>query len=162
MKKLLTLVLGVAVLGIASVARAGGHNDAGCGVGTLIFKDNTKVQQILAVTTNQWMQQSFSITSGTSGCTPDGASAKRHREREIFVAVNYRSLSKELATGDGEYASSFGSLMGCSQEALPVFLDYTKSNYGKLFKEGTTPKELLGNMEMQISSDRVLSQVCTL
>lgn len=151
------------MLSIASAAYAGGHNDAGCGIGSLIFKDNTKVQQSLVYTIHYFLPQSSSITSGTSGCSPDGNSAMRRKEREVFVAVNFRSLSKELAMGSGEFASSFASLMGCSEESVPAFLQETKESYSEIFsKDGTTPKEMLNRIESTVTSDQDLSQVCVL
>ena len=51
---------------LAVPAGAGGFNDAGCGLGAQIWTDNTRGQQVLAATTNQYFGQVFSVTSGRS------------------------------------------------------------------------------------------------
>jgi hypothetical protein len=162
MRKILSLAIVGAILGIAaSVQAKGGHHDAGCGVGAMIWKDNTKGQQILAATTNQWFAPSFSITSGTSGCTPEGM-ALRQKKRKVFVAVNYRALRRELAAGEGEYASSFASLMGCSGDGASAFLSHAKSNYNTLVPAGSTPEAMLSNAEHSVTATPSLAAVCTL
>lgn len=162
MRKLFAFIVAGAALGWAAAASAGGHNDAGCGIGAMVFKDNTKGQQILAATTNQYLGQVYSITSGTFGCTPD-AVAFRREQRRIFMAVNFRNLSRELAQGQGEYASSFASLMGCREEAVPQFLSVTKRDYDALFPEtGATPEAVLQAVESRVSSDKELAGACTL
>ena len=51
------LFIAAAVFGLASVAYAGNQNDAGCGLGSQLFKENKPVHQIVAATTT---------TNGTS------------------------------------------------------------------------------------------------
>ena len=45
-----TLMMLVAVAGLTSLAHAGGHLDAGCGLGSMLFKEDKPVHQILAAT----------------------------------------------------------------------------------------------------------------
>lgn len=152
------------VLALASGAWAGGsQNMAGCGLGSMLFKESGTGPQILAATTNgSTYSQLFGITSGTSGCTSQGWSfAKIQRER--YVAANFRSLSRELAVGKGEFASSLASVMGCKAEVLPRFLAVAKEKHTSLFpSEGSTPSGMLRTLETTIAADGALAPGCTL
>jgi len=161
----LPLIAGLALFAASAsyAGTGGGQNMAGCGLGSMIFQDNnnTKGAQSTAATTNgTFYNMYFGITSGTLGCSSEGLWAKR--QQEVFVATNFRNLSRELATGEGEYARSFAEVMGCGSDAAS-FLDYTKQNHGEIFSsEKTTPAEALEAVRDGISADANLSSVCTL
>lgn len=158
MKK--TLWTAVASAGLASAAWAGHQNDAGCGLGSLLFKENKPVHQILAATTNGIMgNQTFGITTGTAGCE-SGGMINASREREVFTAVNFRALERELAAGQGQYVSSLAVLSGCRGGQFTAF---AKARYEKLFpSEKTTALELLSNLDKEIASDPAMSRACAL
>src|SRR5690349_24196548 len=107
MKKLTTFAAALGVLPALALA-TGNHPMAGCGLGYLLLsnKDNDKVTQVLGSTTNgTFGTQTFGISSGTSGCTEDGA-VKVARATEVFVEVNLDSLRREMAQGQGEYVNT--------------------------------------------------------
>ena len=157
------LVLAATAVLLAGAVYAGNQNDAGCGVGSLIFKENQPAQQILAATTNgTFGNQTFGITTGTLGCSSGGV-MKAEKQRDVYVAVNYRNLSRDLSAGTGEYATSFAKLLGCTKESVPSFLTFAKEKYTILIpSEQTTSDEFLKNVETQIAKDPVLSKGCTL
>jgi len=158
MKKTLWVV--VAVAGLASLAQAGGHLDAGCGLGSLLFTEDKPVHQILAATTNgTFGNQTFGITTGTLGCSSGGL-IKASKEREVFTATNYRALERELAAGKGQYVSSLAALSGCKTEE---FTSFAKARYEKLIpSEKTSPAELLSNLDKEIAADSAMSKACVL
>jgi len=142
------LMVGAAVLA-ASVASAGNQNDAGCGVGAMLFKNNGMIDQVLASTTNGMFGQSLSITTGTVGC---GASAKSASiKQESYIASNFRDLSREMAAGRGEYVSSLASLMKCDRA---TFGKFTQSKYETLFPTANvTAAQLLTALKAEMSKD---------
>lgn len=162
------------LLGIISVAlfaapaafagSGGGQNMAGCGWGSQVFKDNknTKGAQSTAATSNGlFFNQAFGITSGTSGCTAVPGLARL--EREQFLAVNRRNLSRELSTGSGEYAASFAALMGCREDGVASFLSFVKQRYDRLFPEkDAAPAEIIAALEFEITRDAKLSRACAI
>lgn len=156
MKRTLWTLAAVAVL--AAAARAG-QNDAGCGLGAQLFKENKPVDQILAATTNGTVSnQTFGITTGTLGCTSGGLIKTASIERQVFVATNIRALGLEMAQGKGEYVSSLAALSGCR---APEFSAFAKARYEKLFpSEKTTPSELLSNIDKEITSDPAMAKAC--
>src|SRR6266851_7073438 len=98
MKKVIVLSIMASLLPTLVIAR-GNHPMAGCGLGYLLLsnKDNEKVTQVLGATTNgTFGTQTFGISSGTSGCTKDGA-VKMARATEVYVDVNFDSLRQEMA-----------------------------------------------------------------
>ena len=157
MKRALYAAVAAAVLSSAAFA-AGGQNDAGCGLGSMLFKEDKPVHQILAATTNgTFGNQTFGITTGTLGCTSGGL-LKASREREVFTAANFRALERELAAGQGEYVSSLAALTGCKAEPFAAF---AKSHYEALLPSAaTTPAQLLQNLDTQIQGDRSMAKAC--
>ncbi len=127
---------------------------AGCGLGYLLFsnKDNTKVTQVLGATTNgTFGSQTFGITSGTSGCTEDGA-VKMAKETEVFAELNLESLRQEMAIGKGEYVSAFATLLGTPEARRPELMKFFQQNYSQLFPSShTTSSELMTTLAAKLS-----------
>lgn len=112
MKSLLTLT--VFVVMFAMQAQAG---DAGCGFGSMIIKSNTKVLQLLAVTTNHsFGSQTLGITFGTSGCSASGL-VQNDKQIQYFVEVNQEDLMREMAQGRGDKLITLAALHGCASDA---------------------------------------------
>lgn len=104
----------VAVILTGSFALAAG--DAGCGLGSLIISKNSKLLQLLAMTTNSWFfTQPLGITSGTSGCNANGI-VKSEKQIQYFVEVNQDDLTREMAQGHGDKLSTLAALNGCTTE----------------------------------------------
>ena len=168
MKKVALVAVAVAMAaGLAVVASAGSQNDAGCGVGSLIFKNNDAGSQILAATTNgTFGNQTFGITTGSVGCTGGGIgkmTGKAKTDQVNFVAANFRDLNREMVTGGGEYVNSLAALMGCTKEAAPAFASFTQSHYKTIGpSEKTAPEAIVESLHMGIAQDAVLASACTL
>lgn len=119
---------------------------AGCGLGSLIFKDNSAFPQSLASTSNNFLgilvgnggggifgfTQSFAISSGTSNCIPSGKSIAEHKQGE-FLKHNLSLIAKESSRGEGEMLSGFAQTFGCSQEAIVPFKQTLQRNYQHIF-----------------------------
>lgn len=161
MKKYVIAMLGLALFSSPSVFAAG-YGDAGCGLGSLVFGDSPGAIQILAATTNATGIQSFGISSGTSNCDAEGFDISQ-REQETFVANNFSSLSKEMASGKGEHLAALAELIGCSPEKAPTFASIAQQNYEVIFaSDQTTPRTMLKTVKERISQNPELSQSCGL
>lgn len=161
MKKfyMLSVILGIMML--SSPVFAAGYGDAGCGLGSIVFGDSEGPVQILAATTNATGIQSFGISSGTSNCDAEGWDTVR-RDQEVFVAQNLDSLSKEMATGEGESLVTLAGLLGCSQESVATFTSFTQQNYESIFEsEDTTSTEILNTVKKSMLENLTLSASCT-
>lgn len=130
------------------------HPMAGCGLGYVLFahEDNSKPRQILGATVNGTSgNQTFGITSGTLGCTEDGA-VKFAKEAEVFADVNLDSLRYEMAIGEGEYVNSFATLLGASETTRPTLVKFFQAEYTSLFpSSNTTSAQLLQVLEGKLA-----------
>jgi predicted AAA+ superfamily ATPase len=162
MRKLPAMVALLFTLTIASSALAAGYGAAGCGWGgKVIGKNNDILAQLGATVLNGFLSnQTFGITSGTSGCGKSGL-VMAENEQTIFVQNNYNSLAKEMAAGEGENLNTLAGLMGCSADQTQHFAVFTKDNYNAIFKsEQDTPSEMLATLKQGLSGDPVLAASC--
>src|ERR1700680_2820113 len=128
MKKFLAISLVAGLLPTFGLAR-GNHPMAGCGLGYLLLSNesNDKVKQVLGATTNgTFGTQTFGISSGTSGCTQDGA-VKVAKATEVYAEVNLDSLRREMAMGQGEFVNTFASMLGANEATRPALVKFFQS-----------------------------------
>lgn len=135
----------------------------GCGLGKIAWAgvrgQNKIVQQVLAATTNGTLgNQTFGITSGTSGCTNDGL-VMDHQKVSVFASVNFENLKQDMAQGRGERLTSLAWLMGIPAEQQGAFFALTQEKHGVLFQsETTTSTEMLIALNRELSAHPVLAQ----
>lgn len=109
-------------------------NSVGCGLGSQIFDGQSGiVPQSLAVTTNGTLgNQTFGISSGTSGCDPDGAVIASQRV-PMYVGDNLDALARDMATGSGEALESLASVMQINATDRAAFYVATREHYSRIF-----------------------------
>ncbi len=118
---------------------------AGCGLGSMLIRDNN-IMQVLAATTNgSSYSQSFGITTGTSNCTASGAQTAM--EQKVFMQANVASLSVEAAQGSGDNLHAFAELLGCDHEMLA---QVSQAHYGELFQD-RSPDGVLNRYHARLS-----------
>jgi hypothetical protein len=144
-----------------TTASAAGYGMAGCGLGSLAFKDQPGMIQIVAATLNGiYGNQTFGITSGTSNCAEDGVSVAE-KEKEYFSEANFESLNVEMAQGSGETLEAFAHIMGCEGEGVQAFSQLTQAKYSEIYPDpATTPEQMLGNLNHVMSEDASLATSC--
>lgn len=142
-------------------AFAAGYGPAGCGLGSMFIGSKPGASQIFAATTNgTFGSQTLGITFGTSNCGDNGL-LSMNKEREVFATENYTSLVKEMAQGKGESLSTLASLYQCPAASHQEFGAMTQQQFSNLIvSEKTTPVELLGQIEVQLSQHAGLAQAC--
>jgi len=155
MKKLCAVVALAALLVSPLIVHAVGKNTmAGCGLAYQLYasKTNSRGPQILASTTNGLLgNQTFGITSGTSGCNPDGRIAKSE-EIQTFAETNLDQIRYEIARGDGAFVSAFASLLGASEKSMPKVIKFLNEEYAQLFpKPETSAQEMLEVLDKKMS-----------
>ncbi|MDH4225430.1 MAG: DUF3015 domain-containing protein [Deltaproteobacteria bacterium] len=154
-KKLISIL---ALIGLATTGSAMAGDTSGCGLGKVVLDGKSgMIMNLLASTTNgTFGSQTFGITSGTSGCSADNVLMKE-KEKEVFVAVNFDNLSKDMAMGQGQTLSAFASLMGCS---VGDFSRMTQAKYDVLTQGSEAA--LLENVKKEIAVDPKLAAACGL
>lgn len=135
MNKKLVCAAVIAMLPAAAFAK-GENNVGSCGWGTKLFDGQAGVApQVLAATTNGTSgNQTFGVTTGSSGCTQDGV-VKSNWKTAMFIDGNKEKLARDMSTGQGETLESLASVMGVRDEHKPAFFRVTKENFAKIFSD---------------------------
>src|SRR5690554_2131689 len=117
-------------------------NVGGCGLGSKLMEGNEGIApQVLAVTTNgTFGNQTFGITSGTSGCTQDGVVRSNWRTA-MYIDNNMNKLARDMSVGEGESIDSLASLLEMQAEDKEVFSNAVQENFGRIFPTATIGSE---------------------
>jgi hypothetical protein len=146
----LALAIGI-LLGGTALA----EDSTGCGLGTKLFEGKSGVVfQVMAVTTNGSLgNQTFGISSGTSGCDPEGTivySAAVQR----FMGERIDYVASDMSQGGGENLDALAELIGVSDEDKAAFFELTKANFGRIFPTAdTTAEEALVHLQELMAED---------
>jgi hypothetical protein len=153
MRKLFALGLAAGLLAPSLALAEGNHPMAGCGLAYVLFasKDNSKPIQVIGATTNQWGTQTFGISSGTSGCTDDGA-VKFVAQAELYAEINLKELSRDIAAGRGEYLDAFSALIGVKTDKRSAFGGFAQEKFAVLFPSAdTSSTQMLNTLSRELS-----------
>jgi len=143
-----------------AVFAAGENNVGSCGWGSKVFDGQKGIApQVLAATTNGTSgNQTFGVTSGTSGCTQDGA-VKSTWKTAMFIDGNKEKLARDMSVGDGETLASLAAVMGVRDEHKADFYRLTKTNFDKIYPSADVSTDQVRIALIQaLSTDDVLSQ----
>ena len=129
MKKILVSIAAVIALSSSLVANV--NSQTGCGLGSMIIKDDsTAIMLALQATTNATFgNQTFGITSGTLGCKK--TQFVMNKQVQEFVASNMDQLAKEIAIGHGESVDTLAELLSVSDKV--AFSASLQENYNKIY-----------------------------
>jgi hypothetical protein len=137
--------------------------DAGCGLGSMVIQENTKVMQILAATTNGFTgTQIFGISSGTSNCKAQNL-VMRDKAVQYFAEVNLDDLSREMAQGRGEKLGTLAALYGCNSSGKTQFARTLQKSYEKIIPAAdTNAVEMVRQINHAVDSNSELNRACSL
>ena len=152
----------VAVLAaLPAVAMA--DNVGQCGWGSkLMAGQSGVVPQVAAVTTNgTFGNQTFGITTGTSGCTQDGAVSSNWRT-SLFIDGNKENLARDMSIGNGESLDSLAHLIGVESQDRAAFNRVAKENMARIFpsQDVSTP-QIAAALREVLANDAQLSRYST-
>lgn len=153
---LLATVLGAAPL----TGFAANDNIGSCGWGTKLFDGQSGIApQVLAVTTNGTSgNQTFGITSGTSGCTQDGM-VKSSWVTAMFIDGNRHQLARDMSVGSGETLDVLAALIGVEAQDRALFDTTVKSSYGQIYtSEQATADEIAAALRDVLAQNAVLAR----
>ena len=159
MSKKLLCALVIAAMPVAAFA-AGENNVGSCGWGSKVFDGQKGIApQVLAATTNGTSgNQTFGVTSGTSGCTQDGA-VKSTWKTAMFIDGNKEKLARDMSIGEGETLASLATVMGVSDAHKAEFYRLTKANFNKIYPSADASTDQIRIALIQVlSTDKDLSQ----
>lgn len=153
MKKLIIAAL------IALPVTAFADNVGSCGWGSKAWAGQKGIApQVLAVTTNGTSaNQTFGISSGTSGCTQDGVVTSNWKTA-MFIDGNKAQLARDAASGRGETLDALAVLLNVRQEDKAQFLALTKTQYGVIFAPGASSDDVATKLQQVLAADTRLAQ----
>jgi hypothetical protein len=127
MKKIISLI---AAIGLTTSMYA--NDNTGCGLGSLVIKDQSTVMlQVLAATTNGTSgSQTFGITSGTSNCNKPSNFVSNDKLNQ-FVGENMDELALDISAGKGETLATVAKLMNV--ENTPEFSSKLQANFSNIY-----------------------------
>jgi len=156
MKKIL---IAVVISALPALAFAQQNNIGTCGWGAKLFDGQSGMApQVLAVTTNgTFGNQTFGITTGTSGCTQDGV-VKSTWKTAMFIDGNKDRLARDMSIGNGETLDSLAHLVGVREEDRATFGRVMQANVSLIFPSGSTTSDSVVALKQVLRSDRELAQ----
>ena len=141
-------------------AMAAGENNIGsCGWGGKLFDGQRGIApQVLGATTNgTFGNQTFGISSGTSGCTQDGV-VKSSWKTAMFIDGNKSKLARDMSTGSGETLESLAKLIGIQDQHKAAFFQATKDNFSNIFtSDNVTTDQVMASLKQVLASDSELA-----
>lgn len=158
MKKM-SLLLAALLLPMTAMA-AGENNIGSCGWGSKVFQGQRGLApQVLGATTNGTSgNQTFAITSGTSGCTQDGAVSSTWKTA-MFIDGNKDKLAQDMSKGSGESLQSLAQLIGVKDADRAAFYRATKENFAQIFgSEQASADQIAAGLKQVLAADSSLAQ----
>ena len=150
----------VAVVLSAAPILASADNIGSCGWGTKLFDGQSgAAPQVLAATTNGTLgNQTFGISSGTSGCTQDGM-VKSTWKTSMFIDGNKERLARDMSIGNGETLDSLAHLMGIREADRAKFNRTTQENLARIFpSDDVATEQVMVALKEVLTSDSELAK----
>lgn len=150
-----------ALAALPSIAAA--DNVGSCGWGSKLFEGKRGVAyQVLAVTTNGTLgNQTFGISSGTSGCTQDGVVSSSWKTA-AFIDGNMNKLALDTSRGQGESLAALASLLKVKEADTQNFNIAMQKNFTTIFaKPEVTSTEVAAAVKQVLADDAALAQYST-
>jgi hypothetical protein len=138
------------LLGLAAGSTAAWADDSnGCGVGWMFFKDKSLVSSSLRQSTNSIAPNTFSMTSGTSGCARHSIVYTELRGLH-FVESNGDALEAEIASGSGNYLESFALTLGCPASVTASFAATLRQGYNEIYGDSNDANQTASDVYAKI------------
>jgi hypothetical protein len=146
----------VAIALSPAVAVAQTNNIGTCGWGSKLFDGQSGIApQVLAVTTNGTSgNQTFGITSGTSGCTQNGT-VKSTWKTAMFIDSNMNKVAHDMSVGNGESLESLATLLGVPSNERSDFYALLQSNFERIYSHSeVTSREVVAGLTSVLKESR--------
>lgn len=156
MKKLLAVSV-LAAFPLAAMA-AGENNVGSCGWGSKLMDGQSGVvPQLVATLVNGTSgNQTFGITTGTSGCTQDGT-VRSNWKTAMFIDGSKVALQRDMSNGGGEALDSLAHLLGVEAQDRVAFNRLAKDNVARIFpsEDASTDKVVAALREVMATDARL-------
>jgi hypothetical protein len=145
---------------LPAVAIAQQNNVGSCGWGTKLFDGQSGIfpQALAGITNGTSGNQTFGVSSGTSGCTQDGV-VRSTWKTAMFIDGNKERLARDMSVGEGEALDSLAHLLGVDAADRAAFGQLTRDNLQRIFpSEQAGTNEILSALHKVMMSDAKLAR----
>jgi len=155
-----SLILGAVIIFAYTQSSQAADSSSGCGLGWEVSQKQSLLSSAIRSTTNAFLPNTFSMTSGTSGCQKHSI-VKNDEEAVIFAVNNQHSLMMEMAEGKGEFLNSFAQTLGCDASLYSDFGKFTQSHYSDIINTSSSDGiELYRQVRTQMESSPTFKGQC--
>jgi hypothetical protein len=143
-----------------AVAIAQQNNVGSCGWGTKLFDGQSGIfpQALAGITNGTSGNQTFGVSSGTSGCTQDGV-VRSTWKTAMFIDGNKERLARDMSVGEGEALDSLAHLLGVDAADRAAFGRLARDNMPRIFpSEQAGTNEILSALHKALMSDAKLAR----
>lgn len=154
------IIIAVVLSVVPAIAFAANNNIGNCGWGSKAMEGKSGVMpQAFGATTNGTSgNQTFGISSGTSGCTQDGTVTSTWKTT-MFIDGNKERLARDMSIGNGETLDSLAHLIGVRNEDRAKFNRAMQENLSRIFpSENVATEQIVVALKDVLASDRELAQ----
>ena len=158
MKKLVA-VAAIAAL-VPAIAIAQQNNIGSCGWGSKLFDGQSGIapQALGGITNGTFGNQTFGVTSGTSGCTQDGA-VRSTWKTAMFIDGNKETLARDMSVGSGEALDSLAHLLGVEAADRAAFNRIARDNMHRIFpRDNAETDQVLAALREVLMRDAKLAR----
>ena len=154
----------VAVVAVAAlfpaVAIAQQNNVGSCGWGSKVFDGQSGIapQALAGITNGTFGNQTFGVTTGTSGCTQDGV-VRSTWKTAMFIDGNKERLARDMSVGSGEALDSLAHLLGVEAGDRAAFNRVARDNMQRIFpSDNAGTEQIVSALRQVLATDAKLAR----
>ena len=158
MRKLMALAAVAALFPAAALAQQ--NNVGSCGWGSKLFDGQSGIapQAMAGITNATAGNQTFGVSTGTSGCTQDGT-VRSTWKTAMFIDSNKERLARDMSVGSGEALESLAYLLGVEQADRPAFNRIARDNMHRIFSaDNADTEQVVSALRAVLMSDAKLAR----
>ena len=158
MRKLVAVVAVAALFPAVAIAQQ--NNVGSCGWGSKVFDGQSGVfpQALAGITNATFGNQTFGVSTGTSGCTQDGT-VRSTWKTAMFIDGNKERLARDMSVGEGEALDSLAHLLGVEQADRAAFSRIARDNMQRIFpSDQAGTEQIVTALRQVLMSDAKLAR----
>lgn len=155
------IIIAAILIAVPVLALADRQNNVGsCGWGSKLFdgQEGVMPQACAGITNGTSGNQTFGVSSGTSGCTQNGT-VNSTWKTTMFIDGNKERLARDMSTGNGETLDSLAHLIGVRDEDRAKFNRALQENFSRIFpSENVSTEQVVVALKDVLASNHDLAQ----
>jgi hypothetical protein len=150
----------LAALALSPITAKAADQSNGCGLGWYVTSRMSLSATTTRGTTNYFLPNTFSMTSGTSGCAAHSL-VMRDKQGLHFLEADFDQVQADAARGGGEHLGALAQAVGCDSAAYDTFRHTMQANYDKIYDgAGDNAGAVVGRVHDLINASPELARNC--